>query len=198
MKFIFLSLVFFAQNILAEPAEVVLSQLDTYLGQKTFSESFVLGDNTEIRHYEKLGGTRIQSERVNFNEINRVDANSVTLATRSKEGRVITTREITSSEWAGLHSNYARAVVKLMQMAFEVELFIKDFTEYRMILNNRPARISGLKIEYIGKNRIGNQIQGEMIVTNQLPGMAQVAYRKEKQGNLENTWSVLSFSRPTH
>ncbi len=184
---------FFSVLASGEAPDVVLSQVDNYLGEQSFSQSFQTGDRVVIRMDENFNS--ISSETVTSEEIEAL--NSVAKSTlRSADGRVIRVDQLTLTDWKRFRGSFARHVIQqLIASGYSLDLQITDIIEARVMRNGRPARLGALKISYNGINAMGSQIEGELTVTNGLPGRAQVVVRRENQAGVVRVWSVLSFDR---
>lgn len=179
----------------AETAQA-LEQIDQYLGAQTFQNSYLLGDQSLILMTEKMGD--FKSEMSTLHEVTKTGKTVELQVRAASDNHLIRIDRLTESQWLNFKGNYVRAIVdQLSNFGFKVEIEITDYIEVRLLINQRPRRLSGYKISYTGTNQVGNKVTGELVVTNQLWGPTQIPYRQEIQGNIKRTWSLTAASRFT-
>lgn len=195
MKFLipFLMVFVFVPTLYAAPANEVHSEIETYLGFQSFNESFQNQNRLEFNFKEVLRG--ISSEALRNYEV-KVESDVALIQAREADGSMGTAEEIPKSQWEAWRGNYSRSITDLLEFyGYTLDMRIVGQVEVSVLVDGEPVRLSGVKVEYTGSNSYGVTVSGNYVVTDQLPGMAQVIYRHEEITGIKRTWSLLKFHR---
>lgn len=170
----------------AQTLEDALQTIDNYLGPKSLTESFQVGDRFK----------QTNDDVTTFFSVTQSQPLEAKIEIRGQDGKLIAQHTLTLERWLKANSNAVRMWAANMQSyGWKLEMEVVDLVEVRVMLNGRPARLNGLKATYSGVNGVGMKLEGEVVVTNGLPGMAQMVYRRENQMGMDRKWSVVEFKR---
>lgn len=195
MKFLISALVILTlspSTLLAASADEVHAQIESYLGFKSFEESFQNGNRLEFNFKEVLRGISNEATR---NYQMKVEPDMALIQAKEADGSIGTAEEIPKRQWEIWNGNYSRTITDLLDFyGYTLDMKIVGPVDIQVVVNGQLDNLSGLKVEYTGSNSYGVKVSGQYIVTNQLPGMAQVVYRHEEVSGIKRTWTLLQFS----